>query len=215
MPPYGVSVRRSAGRRLPVRADHRRALRHDNRGVARRRRSLLLKLRQPPNDSGSNTRTRRVTRMRGVLAKDNVVRSRSEKRNHSTQTMRATAEPRPTAAHQLDTRQGEIVTAGSKRGEGAIIVSVPTARHASCRRLEPGFRLIAKCAAERRAPRSRGTSKPMSTLSQAGASRFAGLTPLLSPRSVAILGASNDVAASAGARWPTCWRRNSPARSTR
>jgi acyl-CoA synthetase (NDP forming) len=38
------------------------------------------------------------------------------------------------------------------------------------------------------------TSKPMSTLSQAGASRFAGLTPLLSPRSVAILGASNDVA---------------------
>lgn len=37
-------------------------------------------------------------------------------------------------------------------------------------------------------------SKPMSTAHAAGASRFAGLTPLLSPRSVAILGASNDPA---------------------
>jgi acyl-CoA synthetase (NDP forming) len=34
----------------------------------------------------------------------------------------------------------------------------------------------------------------MSTATTAGASRFAGLTPLLSPRSVAILGASNDAA---------------------
>jgi len=34
----------------------------------------------------------------------------------------------------------------------------------------------------------------MPTATPAGASRFAGLTPLLSPRSVAILGASNDVA---------------------
>ena len=32
----------------------------------------------------------------------------------------------------------------------------------------------------------------MPTATPAGASRFAGLTPLLSPRSVAVLGASND-----------------------
>ena len=77
--------------------------------------------------------------------------------------------------------------------------------------LSPGFppdRLIARCLAVRgeRGQTERdkrcgwstvqqdneGTSTPMPTATPAGASRFAGLTPLLSPRSVAILGASND-----------------------